>query len=159
MKRWRRVNGGLPDPDLPPTHPTPQAAHHASTRNASIVGVYAANERLADDALPPCARAAGDAAARVSGSARGLALLLDGSTLADFSARGGSGTPPFTAWTHDLGGSGGWKPAPAGGVASSTGAAALFAAAVAGGKLETVADFDDHLIDLGKDWLNVGLVA
>ena len=151
--------GPPPTPPPPPPPHTPQAAHHASTRNAALVGVYTANERLADDALPPSARAAGDAAARVSGAARGLALLLDGASLADFSAGGGSGASPFLAWTHDLGGSGGWKPAPAGGVAASTGAAALFAAAVADGKLNAVADFDDHLIDLRKDWLNLGLVA
>jgi hypothetical protein len=156
--RGERAQPGVPhDPPAPPLPPPWQAAHHASTRSLTLVGVYAANERLADAALPPAARSAADAVARAAGTAP-LALLLDGETLPSYSA--GKGGIPLIAWTKSGGGGGAWVASPRGaGVSASAGASGLFAAAVADGKLDAVADFDDHLIDLRKDWLNEALVA
>ena len=146
--------GRRPPTDQPPLSPLlPQAIHHAAASSTAVVGVYAANPRLADAALPPAARAAADAVARAAGGAP-LALLLDGASLPTFS-KGGGGVP-YVAWTKT--GDGRWA-ASGDAVVGSTGASALFADAVAAGKLDAVADFDDHLVDVRRDWLNRALVA
>ena len=166
-----------------------QAAAHARSRDLSLLGVYAANELLSDDRLKPAVRAAAEAVARGTGSGGSgsggsggsasasssscCALLVNNGALASFSE--GRADPQagdaLTLWLKKGGGGGAWErvaPSPSSSSSSSPvllrGAggeerAKLFAQAVARGLADRVHDFDDHLLDLKKDWLNPGLLA
>lgn len=102
------------------------------------------------------ARAAGDAVSRAAGKEAGgsLMLLLDGAALPAFSE--GKGGVPLLAFAKSEA-SGKWAPAPA--PTAPAAASTRFADAAARGALDAVADFDDHLLDLKADWLNVAIVA
>lgn len=147
--------GAHPAAGRPPLRSRLQAAAHAAAASHTLVGVYAANERLEDRALGPAARAAADAVARAAGKGAPVAaLLLDGAALAVFSS--GQGGVPLLAFAKSDA-SGKWAPAPA--PAAPAAASTRFADAVAAGALDAVADFDDHLLDLKADWLNEGIKA
>jgi hypothetical protein len=81
-------------------------------------------------------------------------LLLDGAALPAFSE--GKGGVPLLAFAKSEA-SGKWAPAPA--PTAPAAASTRFADAAARGALDAVADFDDHLLDLKADWLNVAIVA
>ena len=166
-----------------------KAAAHAKSRDLSLLGVYAANELLSDDRLKPAARAAAEAVARGSGSGGGggggsvscCVLLVNNGALTSFSE--GKADPEagdvLSLWLKKSGGGGGgaaqggWErvsppssssssaapPAPLLRGAGGEERAKLFAQAVAKGLVDRVHDFDDHLLDLKKDWLNPGLLA
>jgi hypothetical protein len=102
-----------------------------------------------------------------SSSASSCALLLNNAALASFS----EGKPDPVAgdvlelWLNKKGG-GSWervapsdssKPLLRG--AGGEERAKLFVQAVAKGLIDEVNDFDDHLLDLKKDWLNPGLLG
>ena len=118
-----------------------------------------------------------------NGASFGCALLVNNGALASFSE--GKADPEagdvLSLWLRKSNdckgaGGGGWErvspPPPSSPSSSSSSSPALllrgaggeeraklFAQAVASGLVDRVSDFDDHLLDLKKDWLNPGLLA
>ena len=150
--------------------PAPKAAAHAKSRDLSLLGVYAANELLGDETLKPAARAAAEAVARGNGGSSSCILLVNNGALAPFSegkadAEAGD---VLGLWLLKKGGgeggNGGWERVVSSSSPLLRGAggeerAKLFVQAVAKGLIDRVHDFDDHLLDLKKDWLNPGLLG
>ena len=94
------------------------------------------------------------------------ALLLNNAALASFAE--GKPDPAvgdvLELWLNKKGGGSWERVAPSGSSKFLRGAggeerAKLFVQAVAKGLIDEVSDFDDHLLDLKKDWLNAGLLG
>ncbi|EFJ38134.1 hypothetical protein SELMODRAFT_73953 [Selaginella moellendorffii] len=120
----------------------------------SIVGCYHANERFDDYDLSGIPRKIGDHIARYFSSA--CVLLLDNRLLESLAKAGKK--PAFSQlFTRDS--SRGWRSAPGSSdlvLAESTANEILYDY-ILEGREQSVTDFDDHLDDISKDWLNPGL--
>lgn len=124
----------------------------------SVVGYYNANERYEDLELSSLAKKIGDHITRYCPQA--AILLLDNKLLEEL-PRGGSNRPVVQLYTRDA--SKVWRQA---GSSGSLGVDLVFKEPTANtvlwdyiteGREQDVVDFDDHLDDISKDWLNSNL--
>lgn len=124
----------------------------------SVVGYYHANERYEDLELSSLAKKIGDHITRYCPQA--AILLLDNKLLEEL-PRGGSNRPVVQLYTRDA--SKVWRQA---GSSGSLGVDLVFKEPTANtvlwdyiteGREQDVVDFDDHLDDISKDWLNSNL--
>lgn len=124
----------------------------------SVVGYYHANERYEDLELSSLAKKIGDHITRYCPQA--AILLLDNKLLEEL-RRGGSKRPVVQLYTRDA--SKVWRQA---GSSGSLGVGLVFKEPTANtvlwdyiteGREQDVVDFDDHLDDISKDWLNSNL--
>eukprot|EP01018_Ginkgo_biloba_P012289 Gb_00682 [translate_table: standard] len=121
----------------------------------SVVGYYHANERYDDLELNPLAKKIGDHITRYCPQA---ALLLVDNKLLEALPKGGSKKPVVQLYTRDA--SKGWRQAGSNG--NLAGQLALKEPAantvlwdyITEGRDQRVVDFDEHLDDISKDWLN-----
>jgi hypothetical protein len=147
---------------------------YASQHGLALLGYYHAEARLeASDMHPVGKRIAERIAARQPLAA---ALLVDNAKLAAFS-RQGANEPPFALLLRE-GAAGKWRTAPAaataaGGDGGSSGSSLCistpgsswealrlrFLNAHAKGLHGRLADFDEHLDDVSRDYTNAGLLA
>lgn len=124
----------------------------------SVVGYYHANERYEDLELSSLAKKIGDHITRYCPQA--AILLLDNKLLEEL-PRDGSKRPVVQLYTRDA--SKVWRQA---GSSGSLGVGLVFKESTANtvlwdyiteGREQDVVDFDDHLDDISKDWLNSNL--
>ncbi|KAL4424106.1 hypothetical protein ABPG75_001407 [Micractinium tetrahymenae] len=144
-----------------------QAEQYAKEQQSSsaglrLVGYYQCNERLADGELGAGRRVADRLEAAWPDA---VALVLDGAALeaALKAAQAGSAEPEqpvlhlfskdgARGWIRAASGKSGALRRPAGGVA------AQLAQFTGQGRHQQLADFEEHLEDLGRDWTNAGLL-
>lgn len=137
-----------------------QVDEHLSAQDGGlqIVGYYHANERFDDTELNPVARKIGDHIVRYCPQA--VVLLLDNKQLAAL-PKTGSRKPAMQMYLRDS--SRIWKQArQAGGTSvelllKETSANNLLEAYMAEGRHQSIVDFDEHLDDITKDWMNRAL--
>ncbi|MCO5573198.1 hypothetical protein L7F22_026965 [Adiantum nelumboides] len=122
-----------------------------------IVGYYHANERFDDLELSPVARKIGDHIARYCQKA--VILLIDSNQLATLPGSN-SRKPAMQLYLRDANRV--WKQGGQSGtvaelVSQETSANKLLKAYMEEGRHESVVDFDEHLDDITKDWMNQAL--
>lgn len=124
----------------------------------SVVGYYHANERYEDLELSPLAKKIGDHISRYCPQA---AILLLDNKLVEELPKGGSKKPVVQLYTRDA--SKVWRQA---GSSGSIGVRLVFKEPTANtilwdyiieGREQEIVDFDEHLDDISKDWLNSNL--
>lgn len=124
----------------------------------SVVGYYHANERYEDLELSSLAKKIGDHISRYCPQA---AILLLDNKLVEELPKGGSKKPVVQLYTRDA--SKVWRQA---GSSGSLGVRLVFKEPAANtvlwdyiteGREQDVVDFDEHLDDISKDWLNSNL--
>eukprot|EP00250_Pteridium_aquilinum_P000937 c11121_g1_i1 orf=141-758(+) len=134
-----------------------QVDEHLSVQDGGlqILGYYHANERFDDNELNPIARKIGDHIVRYCPQA--VVLLLDNKQLAAL-PKSGSRKPAMQMYLRDA--SRVWKQA--GGtngelLLKDASANNLLEAYMAEGRHQSIVDFDEHLDDITKDWMNRAL--
>ncbi|GER45952.1 ER membrane protein complex subunit 8/9 homolog [Striga asiatica] len=124
-------------------------------KGLSIVGYFHANERYDDYELPSVAKNIGDHITRYFHQA--ALLLLDNSKLEDL-PKGKDRSPVVQLYTKD---GSSWKLVGSKGSNQLTltqpSANTVLLDYISSGKWKDIIDFDDHLDDISKDWLNAGL--
>ncbi|KAI5055391.1 hypothetical protein GOP47_0028912 [Adiantum capillus-veneris] len=132
---------------------------HLSAENGGlqIVGYYHANERFDDFELSPVARKIGDHIARYCQKA--VILLLDSNQLAVL-PKSNSSKPAMQLYLRDTNRV--WKHAGQGGtvaelVSQERSSNSLLKAYMEEGRHQSIVDFDEHLDDISKDWMNQSL--
>eukprot|EP00897_Mesotaenium_endlicherianum_P010957 jgi/Mesen1/9890/ME000070S09171 len=127
-----------------------------------IVGYYHVNERFDDNELGPLARKVGEHIARLCPQA--CILLLDQKALESSAAL------PLQLHVKDGASKHGWRWANIGSSSSGdrstslslnpkeSGASRLLQDYIAEERYRQLVDFDDHLDDISRDWLNPGLI-
>ncbi|KAL6851484.1 hypothetical protein ACP4OV_020417 [Aristida adscensionis] len=132
--------------------------HFAAQGGLAVVGYYHANPRRDDADLPPVAKRVGDHIFRYF--PRSAVLLLDNKKLED-AVSGKSRDPVVQLYTRDSSKS--WRQAGTDGssqlILKEPSTNVVLADHVLTKKWEQIVDFDDHLDDISKDWLNPGLLA
>jgi len=130
---------------------------HARAEGYKIVGVYAANERPGDFAVGAAVQKLGKKAAELCPGA--VVLLLDAAsfqTQLQGQAGGGDAALPFVACLSE---GARWRVAPQVDVRQLVpGSFQLVKEILEERRERRVVDFEDHLEDLSRDWLNPGLV-
>ncbi|EEC76906.1 hypothetical protein OsI_15138 [Oryza sativa Indica Group] len=131
---------------------------HFAAQGLAVVGYYHANTRRDDADLPPVAKRVGDHVFR--NFPRAAVLLLDNKKLEE-AVKGKSREPVVQLYTRDSSKS--WRQAGSDGSSQLTlkepSTNMVLADHVTTKKWQQVVDFDDHLDDISKDWLNPGLLA
>uniref|UniRef100_A0A0E0KNI8 MPN domain-containing protein n=1 Tax=Oryza punctata TaxID=4537 RepID=A0A0E0KNI8_ORYPU len=131
---------------------------HFAAQGLAVVGYYHANARRDDADLPPVAKRVGDHIFR--NFPRAAVLLLDNKKLEE-AVKGKSREPVVQLYTRDSSKS--WRQAGSDGSSQLTlkepSTNMVLADHVTTKKWQQVVDFDDHLDDISKDWLNPGLLA
>ncbi|XP_006652142.1 ER membrane protein complex subunit 8/9 homolog [Oryza brachyantha] len=131
---------------------------HFAAQGLAVVGYYHANARRDDAELPPVAKRVGDHVFR--NFPRAAVLLLDNMKLEE-AVKVKSREPVVQLYTRDSSKS--WRQAGSDGSSQLTlkepSTNMVLADHVTTKKWQQVVDFDDHLDDISKDWLNQGLLA
>lgn len=138
-----------------------QVDEHLASQDGSlqIVGYYHANERFDDSELNPVARKIGDHIIRHCPQA--IVLLLDNKQLA-LLPKSGARKSVLQLYVRDAS-SRVWKQAGQTGMTSAeltlkeASANNLLEAYMAEGRHQRIVDFDEHLDDITKDWMNRAL--
>lgn len=133
-----------------------QIEEYFGVQGLSIVGYFHANERFDDRELCNVAKNVGDHISRYFPQA--AVLLLDNMKLEALQS-GKDGGPVMQLYTRDA--SKGWKPVVADGKSRFTlkepSANVVLHDYIISEKWHDIVDFDDHLDDISKDWLNTEL--
>lgn len=129
---------------------------HFRAKDLSVVGYYHANERADDSELRGAAKNIGDHIFRCF--PRAAVLLLDAGKMQELPKRKGR-DPVVQLYSRDS--SKGWRQSGSDGTSQLTlnepSANAVLLDYIASEKWQEVVDFDDHLDDISKDWLNPDL--
>ncbi|GFQ03066.1 er membrane protein complex subunit 8/9 homolog [Phtheirospermum japonicum] len=124
-------------------------------KGLSIVGYFHANERYDDFELPGVGKNIGDHITRYFPQA--ALLLLDNKRLEDL-PNGKDRSPVMQLYTKDASS---WKVVGSKGsnqlALKEPSANTVLLDYISSGKWKDIIDFDDHLDDISKDWLNPGL--
>ncbi|WOL13061.1 ER membrane protein complex subunit [Canna indica] len=133
-----------------------QIEEHFEAKGLSVVGYYHANERHDDEELGNPGKKIGDHIFRYF--PRAAVLLLDNAKLAKLPS--GKGRDPVVQlYTRDSSKS--WRQAGSDGSNQLTlkepAANTVLLDYISSEKWQEIVDFDDHLDDISKDWLNPGL--
>lgn len=124
--------------------------HLASTKDETIVGYYHANELFDNHELSPLGKKIGDHIARHCPQA-GI-LVLDNRLLGALAKETGKATPVVGLYVRE---GSIWKGAPTGALRlRDTAANNLLCDYIKEERQRRVVDFDEHLDDVSKDWLN-----
>uniref|UniRef100_A0A7N0U2V8 MPN domain-containing protein n=1 Tax=Kalanchoe fedtschenkoi TaxID=63787 RepID=A0A7N0U2V8_KALFE len=127
-----------------------------ANKGLSVVGYFHANERAEDVELTGAAKNIGDQIYKYLPQA--VILLLDSRKL-EFLTKGKDRSPILQLYTRDS--SRNWKLSETDGKSRLTlkepSANAVLLDYISTKKWEQIVDFDDHLDDISKDWLNPGL--
>ncbi|WIA11820.1 hypothetical protein OEZ85_011910 [Tetradesmus obliquus] len=148
-----------------------QVEAYAQQQSLQLLGYYHCESRF--DAREPHPAGKRIAERIADRQPEAFMICLDNPKLAAFS-REGSNEPPFELLLREAGPKGSWKKVPAGSAAGSLGIAAggggssgssweglraRFLNAHARGMHHELADFDEHLDDISRDYLNAGLLG
>ena len=165
---WQPATPNLPQ--LCPAAGPPQVEEHAKLLGdgTAIVGYYQCNERLDDRELGAQGRRITERLDALHPGAAGL--VLDATALQALLQReagAGAGAPaagepaaPLVQLSARAAGSGQWGRVPAAAVACpSAGVGALVSGYLAEGRHQRLVDFEDHLEDISRDWLNPSLLG
>ncbi|XP_009393079.2 ER membrane protein complex subunit 8/9 homolog [Musa acuminata AAA Group] len=133
-----------------------QIEEHFETQGLSVVGYYHANERHDDVELGNAAKKIGDHIFRYF--PRAAVLLLDNKKLERLQSSKGR-DPVVQLYTRDSSKS--WRQSGSDGSNQLTlkepAANVVLLDYISSEKWQEIVDFDDHLDDISKDWLNPGL--